>query len=307
MVACHTCALTNLNHPDLSPSQEPVVSDQLIDKWRSEAQAVRRPLAQLSVPIYVLFGEAVDLVGFVERYWKPKADGAGRLLWPGLSQVNTKRSQRISPTIGRELDELQQAASRADTLYLLAAGGPAADLMARATEVLADIRSTLQFLLDHGQEDARAQQLARVREANTQLTSHDRMALALEHYADLANAFREELDELDNFDVRVLDVARELAVQLRLRSAPKASEQDVKQAKRLRNQLWTLLQDRMRRVRAIARYVYRRYPEIARQATSAYERRRRAESRRRARTRAQPPALTPTAGEGARGGAPTRA
>lgn len=263
------------------------MSDQLIEKWRSEAEAIRNPAEDAGVPIHVLFGEAVDLVGFVRSYWLPDEDAAGRLLRPGLSQVNGKRTQRLSPTIGQEIDELQQAVRRADTLYLLAAGGPSADLMGRASVVLADISGTLEFLLDDGQEDERDLQLSNVREANAEPTSHDKMALALEQYADLAAEFQEDLDDLDTFDVRILDVARELAVQLRERSAPQPSDDSAEQAKRLRNQLWTLLQDRMRRLRAVARYVYRAHPEIARKATSAYERRQRAESRRRARAEAR--------------------
>jgi hypothetical protein len=40
------------------------------------------------------------------------------------------------------------------------------------------------------------------------------MALALDQYADLAAEFQEDLDDLETFDVRVLDVARDLAMRL---------------------------------------------------------------------------------------------
>ncbi|MBN1605370.1 MAG: hypothetical protein JW940_01995 [Polyangiaceae bacterium] len=53
---------------------------------------------------------------------------------------------------------------------------------------------------------------------------------------------------------------------------------------RLRNQLWTLLLARMRRVRTVARHVFRLYPDIAQQATSRYLRRQRAQARRKAQT-----------------------
>jgi hypothetical protein len=46
-----------------------------------------------------------------------------------------------------------------------------------------------------------------------------------------------------------------------------------------RNQHTAVLLERMGRVRAAARYVFRHHPEILRQATSAYQQRRRAAAR----------------------------
>ena len=56
--------------------------------------------------------------------------------------------------------------------------------------------------------------------------------------------------------------------------------QAAREAIALRNRLMTLLFDRMIRVRSAARFVFRGRPEIIREATSAYERRRRAAGRR---------------------------
>jgi hypothetical protein len=72
------------------------MSDQLIEKWRREAEAVLNPAEDAGVPIHVLFGEAVDLVGFVGHYGLPQHDAAGRLLQPGLGA----RSQRHSHLAG---------------------------------------------------------------------------------------------------------------------------------------------------------------------------------------------------------------
>jgi len=257
------------------------MSDALIEKWRAEAGLVEKPVESVDVPVSVLFGEAVDLVGFTRRYWSPRTDGGGRVIRPGLSQVNTEEKTRLSPMISEELDELQQAGSRAHTLYLMAAGGPAEDLMKQATELLSDITATLEFLFDDGVETEEDYQLARLRTANGEPTTQDAMALALEQYADLAEENRSELDALETFDVGGIDRARELAAELRERSAPQAAVESAEQAMQLRNQLWTLLQQRMSRVRSVARYVFRMYPEIAREATSAYRRRQRAELRRR--------------------------
>jgi hypothetical protein len=82
------------------------MSDVLIEKWRTQAEQVTDPVEGLSVPIDVLFGEAVDLVGFVNRYWEPVFDARGNVLRPGLSQVNTTARERLSPRVAAELDEL---------------------------------------------------------------------------------------------------------------------------------------------------------------------------------------------------------
>ena len=81
------------------------------------------------------------------------------------------------------------------------------------------------------------------------------------------------------------------STRLRERSAVRLTESSVNEQQAvlaLRNRLITLLLDRMRRVRAAARYVFRNHPEIARRATSTYERRRRARSRAQAATEAAP-------------------
>jgi hypothetical protein len=256
------------------------MSDALIEKWRSEAEGVNEPDESADVPVDVLFGEAIDLVGFIRHNWEPQLDGRGQVVRPGLSQVNTEEETRISPTIATEIDELQQASSRAHTLFLLASGGKADDLMGRATAVLSDITATLEFVFDDGRETVEDVQLARLRAANEQPTSQDAMALALNQYASMADEHRDLLDGLGTFDIGTIDLARELAAALLDRSAPKG-DTAAQQAMKLRNQLWTLLQARMKRVRSVARYVFRMHPEIARGATSSYQRRQRAELRRR--------------------------
>ncbi|XYH95849.1 hypothetical protein ACMHYB_49995 [Sorangium sp. So ce1128] len=57
----------------------------------------------------------------------------------------------------------------------------------------------------------------------------------------------------------------------------------------LRNKVIGLLSVRLSTVRAAARFVFRDRPDIVREATSAYERRRRAESARRAKKKVDAP------------------
>jgi hypothetical protein len=182
-----------------------------------------------------------------------------------------------------ELDELQQASRRANTRYLLKSGKTSEDLMKQAAVVLGDLTATIEFVLDDDVDTEQDVALEQLEAAHDSPTTQDSMALALEEFADLGDEMRGELDALGTFDVADLAVARDMAKRLRQRSAPRASDDEIAQAQRLRNQLWTLLLERMRRVRRTARLVFRHHPEIAQQATSQYQRRLRAEARRRER------------------------
>ena len=66
-----------------------------------------------------------------------------------------------------------------------------------------------------------------------------------------------------------------------------ASGAGVRKAMQWRNRLATLLTDEVAKIRRAARFVLRHHPQIAREATSTYERRARAARRRAARARAQ--------------------
>ncbi len=263
------------------------MSDALIEKWRAAAEQVQQPVTSLPVPIDVLFGEAVDLVAYVRRYWDPILDGRGQVVRPGLSQVNAPQNERLPASIDTEIDELQQASRRAHTLYLLKSGGPGEDPMREASGLLADITGTLEFVLDDGSRSTEDQSLENLGRAHQAVTTQDGMALALEEYADLCDEVRPELEALGTFDARGIEQARALARQLRQRSAPADTTDEADRMKQLRDQLWTLLLDRMGRVRQVARHVYRLQPELYHRATSQYLRRQRAEARRREKSGAQ--------------------
>jgi hypothetical protein len=89
------------------------------------------------------------------------------------------------------------------------------------------------------------------------------------------------MDGLGGFEAAFIDEARDVAIALRERPAtPAVQSEDAKAALVLRNKVLTLLWDRMSAVRSAARFVFRGQPEIIREATSTYERRRRAAARR---------------------------
>jgi len=155
-------------------------------------------------------------------------------------------------------------------------------LKARGTQVLNDITATLEWHFYDGVETDEDVQLANIEATHKDDTaSADNLAQSLNDYGTLAKPLADQLDGLGGFKASEIDEALEIADKLgQVSLTPTARSEAARDAKLLRDQLAHLLFDRVRLVRAAARFVYRNHPEIARLATSAYERRRRAESRR---------------------------
>jgi hypothetical protein len=148
--------------------------------------------------------------------------------------------------------------------------------MERAQFVLAELRSGLGFLFDDGIIDDNDARLERLAAAYDEAFSQDDVAAALDAYAVLGEQNRDKLAGLGGFDASVIEEAPQLAKQLRDRSADKliaTPGSDERAALEIRNRLITLLWDRMSRVRAVARYVFRHQPELVRKTTSSYARR----------------------------------
>lgn len=244
-----------------------------IDRWKPEAQRIGEP-AGLRVPFRTLLGESVEVAKFVSQYWNPAGSR------PGLSSAGTK----LPSTIAEDILSLRDAVQDAETGYQMVVE-PKVDteaLKARGTQLLNDITATLEWYLDDGQETDEDVQLANLQAAHADDTgSADNLAQALHDYATMAGPMADQLSGLGNFDASGIEEALRIADQLgEVTLTPTARSEKARDAKLLRDQLANLLSDKVRLVRSAARFVFRNQPEISRLATSAYERRRRAEARR---------------------------
>ncbi len=189
---------------------------------------------------------------------------------------------RLKRELGTELLELQEALSAAQTDYMLAQAPGMQAPMERATFVLGELNATLEFLFDDGREDENDARLAALQEAHRDSLSQDARALALEGFAGPAQLHRDRMSGLGGFEVALIDEAPQLAKGLREQSAGKLVGEPTnaqKAALDLRNRIATLLYGRMNQVRNAARSVFRGQPEVVKKVTSAYQRRRRAETR----------------------------
>ncbi|WP_437484114.1 hypothetical protein WME75_44135 [Sorangium sp. So ce1014] len=264
-----------------------------LDLWMNEALASPDTNElSLSVPLHVLFGEAVDVARFHKSYWKPEVKD-GKVVRRGLEMAASKKKNgnALTAKTGEEILSLQRAAVEAGTLYLLAVDPKKASPFERGQVVLDEITATLEWLFDDGVEDANDARLTKLGQAHAgDPATADALALALDDYAALAAPHREAMDGLGGFDVAMLDEAKELAAGLRAHPTESAGlGEKAREALVLRNKVIGLLNARMATVRAAARFVFRDRPDIVREVTSAYGRRRRAESARRAKKKADAP------------------
>ena len=255
------------------------MANSMLEKWTPEALKVS-PMDSLPTPEGVLVGEAVDVSKFCDKYWQAKRDSSGAVVLPGLELA--ARPGLFEPAIGSEIFELQEAVHAAHAAYLLTVQAAAEAPMERAQFVLRELRSGLGFLFDDNVIDDDDARLERLAAAYDQAFSQDDVAAALDAYATFAALNRAKLTGLGGFDVAVIDEAPQLAKNLRERSGDRLVTTpggEERAALDLRNRLVTLLWDRMSRVRAAARYVFRHQPELTRKVTSAYQRRRRQTTR----------------------------
>jgi len=249
------------------------MSHENLDKWLPAALALEQVKTAYNTPIRILLGEAVDLARFIVAYFEPVRDGAGKVLRPGLSLAGHK----FPASLRQEILELQDALQTANTNYLLNVAPMQPNVRVRAHFVLGEIVSALEWWLDDGVDDERDQQLAALKAEYANGSSNSRsMAAELFDFAALARQEAAGLQGLGGFDMALVDEAESLARQLRERPNASASPESTRRALDVRNRIGTLLVERMSLVRAAARFVFRNHPEIAREASSSFERRRRA-------------------------------
>jgi hypothetical protein len=145
--------------------------------------------------------------------------------------------------------------------------------------------AVLDWVCDDGKLDEKDAKLAAIVEAHrNEPASEDALAAELADYVGLAVELKKELEEIGASDPGLIAEGERLVLALRERSAVRVRGKGGETAALLakRNQLAAVLAQRINRVRAAARYVFRHHDGIVKQVTSAYERRRRAAARRKA-------------------------
>ena len=226
----------------------------------------------LRVPFHIGLKEFAVGAGFMREHWEPSGDV------PGLNRV----ANRLPLSTADELASLTRAVTTANTALLLIVDPAVVDLGSKANELIDNLESAIEFLLDDDVHEAADDQLAEIKAFDADAgQSSIALAQSLNSYAALAEQLKPRLTAVDTaFDVGAIDAARSLARELLDRPAqPTSQSSEAREARLLRNQLLVLAMDRLNRVRKAARHVYRHHPNLVRQVTSAYQRRKRAELR----------------------------
>jgi hypothetical protein len=243
-----------------------------IETWRNRAEALGTVQNPLRVPYQVGLKEAALAARFLQNHWNP-SDGL-----PGLVRVASKLPQETSG----EIVSLIHAIGAAHTAMLLIVDPIVADLGGRAREVLNALESTIELELDDDIHEPADDKLQALKDFDADAgESSVALGQSLSNFAGLAEELRDRLVKADTaFDPALVTEARDLSKKLLEKQAQPAPEStEAANARLLREQLLTLLMQRVGKVRSAARHVFRDHPDIVREVTSAYSRWRRAEHR----------------------------
>jgi hypothetical protein len=233
------------------------MSKSMVQTLHEQARALPGDDVGLRQPLHVLTGEATEVAGFFARYYQPLRDpDTHAITRPGLVSAGKKR---LPANTGKRLLALVDEVEAAQKQYLLAAETTDDAQVGRARHVLSELTAVLEFLFDDGVEDERDAQLARAKQSNDDTTTQLALASALTDYGNLADHYRAEVDGLGDFDVEMIDEARQLATALR-------------------------------------RLVFRHHPSLVRESASTYERRIRAARKRAAASEQATPSSPAEAG-----------
>lgn len=231
---------------------------------------------KLAVPLHVFLGEGIDCARFATKYWANQVDGQGKLVRPGLESV------KLAPDFAGSLRAQVEAAQKADHDYRMTVDKAGNDeLRSRAQFVISEVSAVLEYHFDDDTEDENDERLERLSDVHASIgDSFDALAMRVEDYCQLAEPLASTLHGLGGFDSALIEEGADLAKQLRdIPPIPLALTPAAKEARAVRNAHLIALQDSVRELRAAARFVFRNHPDIIREATSAWQRRRRAEKR----------------------------
>jgi len=192
-------------------------------------------------------------------------------------------SARLPKSTADDIISIVGGVQEAQTTLLLLVDPAVVDSGERARFLIDELESALEFLLDDDIDEPADTQLAQIQAFHSQDGQRTSALIqALNDYSSLAESLRERLIAIDeDFKPAHIDEAKQLAKALAAEPSKAApSESAVTTATQIRNKMLYLLTMKVALVRKCASRVFRRFPDVAREAMSTYERRRRAAARR---------------------------
>jgi len=249
------------------------MANQDVERWQSDAKALPTAVVITSgLPVRDRVFEADGAAAFLRKRWK--ADPQSEL--PGMEVAESE----VPLSTADDIESLARAirALHNDQLFPSLTPSEVPAYEQRATELIRVLSNGCELVLDDGVHEPADDALA----AAKALVTDDTRAARIEHMfalAEVADEVKPRLAALKDFDVSWIGEIRALAQKLSSEGPPVAGRPASPEID-LRNRLITLLDQRVSKVRRAAAYVYRDRPEVLRLVTSAYERQRRLEAKR---------------------------
>lgn len=267
-------------HPEVD-----IIAAKVDDEWVAKnTESMKGEAPSLGVPFPVYMAESADCASFVTRLWEPEVDASGKVLRLGLkSAVIRSQPEKFGTHTAAEIIALRRRVDDAQTAYLMTtvAKKNAKAAMERAADLLDRWTATLEWYLDDGVVDDKDAKFNAVVSANENVDTIDGAARALKDYGALCELFAHDIDGVLGFERSSIDEGRKLSEELLQINREFEQNPETRRALALRNNLLALLEQRVSKVRKVAQLLYSKsHPEIARLVTSAYQRRARAEARR---------------------------
>lgn len=235
--------------------------------WSSEIEALSSDEFRATVPFANFCQEANAVGDFFRSHYKPsKATGL-----PGLNEGS------LEPSVADEIEDLVNEAIDANSAFKRMVD-PKADRtkLDRASEIVDEIHAVLEYYLADGVEDEHDTRFANVVSAHKDEPENSAtLAVALQDYADLAEMYVDEIEDLGGFDKKLIAEAKALSKEFRAGPTPIAPTAEATRMLVKRNRLMQLIDQRVRMVRATVKFVFRKHPNEARKIVSPYERTRR--------------------------------
>ncbi len=230
-----------------------------------ETQIPTQPSGELALgmPNGIFCREAVGVGCFAERYWD---------LVDGIDACLAPHERRLGGDPGPELLYLADQCRRADAM-LVQGSLPSGDaLPSRAQKLLTEIRYACEVVVDDGIGDNKDVLVVGLRKQHDSAPKTiAEVTNALASYVTAARSLRAELSGLAGFNMANLDAAQAVVDHLLGRGTSTSTR-----ATRIRrNRLLAMIRNRVTRVRKVARFTFRDYPDILREVASAHNRERR--------------------------------
>lgn len=244
-----------------------------VERWRGAADALPGSSVRVrSSPIREVVFEADGVAGFLRKYWK-SPEGSSL---PGMEVADA----HVPLVFADEIESLARGIRTVHSSALFPAipTSEVPGLEKRARELIGILSNACELVLDDDVQEPADDAFAAAKTRAEDDTRATRIQFLFD-LSTIAAGVSDRLAALKDFDTAWIDEARDVARKLSVEGPPRPGKEASLEID-FRNRLLMLLDLRVSKVRRAARYVYRDHPEMIRLVTSAYERKRRLDAKR---------------------------